>query len=74
MYSIRYSGQIKMKIQFNGQTFEKYSNITHHENVSRGSLVVHADVRTDTKKLTDAFRNLANAPKNGQVCVLLPTT
>jgi len=46
MYSIRYSGQIKMKIQFNEQIFEKYSNIAHHENVSRGNLVVHADGRT----------------------------
>jgi len=32
-----------MKIQFNGHILEKCSNITYHENVSSGSLVVHAD-------------------------------
>jgi hypothetical protein len=61
--SIHSSGQILTKVQFYGHIFEKYSNITYHENVSRGSLVVHVGGRTDTTKLIVAFRNLANAPK-----------
>jgi len=41
--------------------FEKYSNITFHENPSSGSQVV-ACVQTDMTKLIVAFRNFANAP------------
>ena len=54
------------------QIFEKYSNTKFHKSPSRGSRVVpcrRADVRakrqTDTAKLTAAFSNLANSPKNG---------
>jgi len=39
-----------------------------HENASSGSRFVHVDGRTDRQtdmtKLTAAFRNFANAPKN----------
>jgi len=45
------------------QIFEKSSNIKFHENLSSESRVVPC-VRTDMAKLTVAFRNMANAPKN----------
>ena len=44
---------------------EKYSTIKFHENPSSGSRR-HIDGRTDITKLTTAFRNFANMPKNGQ--------
>ena len=40
MYSARWSCQILMKLEFCREIFEKYSNITFHENPSTGSLVV----------------------------------
>jgi len=52
-----------MKHEFSRQIFEKSSNIKFHENPSIGSRVIPC-VRTDMKKLTVAFRNMVNAPKN----------
>ena len=57
-----------MKLEFSRQIFEKYSKITFHENPRSGSGVVsclRTDRHTDITKLTVAFRNSANAPKNG---------
>jgi len=52
---------------FLGRFFEKYLNVKFHENPSRGNRVVtreQADGRTGITKLTVAFRNSANAPKD----------
>jgi hypothetical protein len=43
--------------------FGKYSNIKFHENPPSGSEIV-LDGQTDMKKLTVAFRNFAESPKN----------
>jgi len=58
-----YSCQILNKLEFSLQVFEKFSNTKFQENLSSGSRVV-PDGRTDMTKLTVAFRNFANAPKN----------
>ena len=55
-----------MKLEFSVQIFEKCSYVKFHENLSSGSQVVLCGL-TDGQawlKLTDAFRNFANAPKN----------
>jgi hypothetical protein len=55
-----------MKLEFSRQIFEKYSNITFHENPSSGSRVApcgQTDGRTDMTQLMDDFRNFANSPK-----------
>ena len=55
-----------MKLEFSWQIFEKYSNITFHENPSSGSRVVpygRMDGQTDMMKLIVAFRNFSNAPE-----------
>jgi len=41
--------------------FRKIHNIKFHKNPSSGSVLFHADGRTDVTKF---FRNFANAPKN----------
>ena len=64
------SRQILMKIEYSRRIFEKYSNIKFHENPSSGLRVVpcgRTDGRTDMTKLTDTFRNFANAPKNEKI-------
>jgi hypothetical protein len=61
-----YSCQIWKKHEFYWQIFEKYSNITLHENPLCGRRVVRCgreDGQTDTTKLILAFRNFSNAPK-----------
>jgi hypothetical protein len=65
--STRYSCPILKKLEFSGQIFEKYWNIKIHANPSSESRVVlcgRTDRRTDMTKLTVAFRNFANTPKN----------
>jgi hypothetical protein len=47
MKSNRYSRQILMKLDFSRQSFDKYSNIEFHENLSSGSRVFHTDERTN---------------------------
>jgi hypothetical protein len=67
MQSTRYSCQILTKLEFSRHIFEKHLNIKFHKNPSSGSRVVpcgRAGGQTDTKKLTVAFRNVANAPKS----------
>jgi hypothetical protein len=55
-----------MTIEFSRQLLKKYANIKFHENPSSGSQAVPCG-RTDTTKLTAAFRIFANAPKTRQV-------
>jgi hypothetical protein len=67
MYSTRYSYQVLMKLEFTRQVFEKYLAIKYHENPSSVSQFIpreRTDVQADMAKLTVAFRNFANAPKN----------
>jgi hypothetical protein len=60
-----------VKLEFSGQSFEKYSNVKFHENLSSGSGVVAcgkldgqtAGTRTDITNLIAAFLNFANMPK-----------
>jgi hypothetical protein len=52
-----------MKLEFSTHIFEQSSNINFHENPSSGNQVIPRG-RTDMKKLTVAFRNVAYAPKN----------
>jgi len=81
MWSTRYSCPILMKLEFSGQFFEKHSSITFRENPSGGSRGVPCgqtdgkkEGRTDMTKLIVAFRNVANAPKNGSLCVVMQWT
>jgi len=62
-----------MELPFSQHIFEKYSNIKSHENPFIASQVVPCrqtkkegwtDGQTDMTKLTVAFSNFANAPKN----------
>jgi hypothetical protein len=64
-----------MKVEFFGQSFDKSSSVKFHEIPSSGSRVVRCgrtDGPTDGRrqtymtKLIVAFRNFANAPKNGK--------
>jgi hypothetical protein len=58
-----------MKSEFSPQIFEKYSIAKFHKNLSSDRRAVQcerAGGQTDTKKLILAFRNFANAPKNGR--------
>ena len=57
-----------MKLEFSRQLFEKYINIKFHENPSNESRVVPCGWMDghDMMNLTVAFRNFANAPKNGR--------
>jgi hypothetical protein len=52
-----------MKLEFSGHIFKNTQNIKFHENLPSGSQVV-PDRQTYMMKLTVAFRNFANAPKN----------
>jgi hypothetical protein len=54
--------QIFMKLEFSRHIFEKYSSMKFHENPSSGSRV--APCGRTVMKLIDAFRNIANPPKN----------
>ena len=56
-----------IKLEFSGKIFEKCQNIKFHENPSSGSRVLacgQTERWTDMAKLTFAFRNFANMPKN----------
>jgi len=59
----RRTSQILIRTEFSRRIFEKYSNTILNENPSSSSRVVPC-VRTDITKLTVAYRNFANAPKN----------
>jgi hypothetical protein len=59
----RYSGPILRKLEFSWHIFQKYSSIIFYENSSSVSQVVTRG-QTGMTKLTVAFRNFANAPKN----------
>jgi len=59
MYSIGYSCQIVMKLEFSGRIFEKYSNINSHEYPSSCSRFVpseRTDGRADVTKLLAILR------------------
>ena len=56
-----------MRLEFSLQIFEKDSNVKFHEsstNDNRNVPCGRTDRQTDVTKLTVAFRNFANAPKN----------
>jgi hypothetical protein len=55
------------EIESSLQIFEKCASTKFHGNPSSGSRVVPCG-RKDTTKLTVAFRNFANAPKNVCKC------
>jgi len=63
MQSTGYSCQIVMKLEFCLTDFLKILKYNFHENPSSGSRVVVCG-RTDMMKLTVAFHNFANTPKN----------
>jgi hypothetical protein len=48
-----------MKFEFSGQSFEKYSNIQFHENLSSGSRVFPCE-QTDATNLIVDFINVPN--------------
>ena len=63
----RYSWPIVMELEFSRQILENTQVFNSNENPSFGSRVVacgQTDGRTDMAKLTVAFRNFANSPKN----------
>ena len=64
MYSTRYSCQSVMKLRLSRQICEKYADINFYENSSSRSRVVSCG-RMAMRKLLGAFRNIANAAKNG---------
>jgi hypothetical protein len=64
-----------MKVEFPRQTLEKHSKIGFHENPCIESRAVpcrRAYGQRDITKLTVAFRNFANAPKNDEEFSLQP--
>jgi len=63
MLSTRYSCPSSMKLEFSSQIFEKSLYNKFCENPYSGIRVVVC-VQTDMTKLTVAFRNFANTPKN----------
>jgi len=67
MSSTCYYYQILRKLEFSQQILKKFSNIKLHEDPSSESRVVpyrQMGGQTDMMKLTVAFHNFANAPKN----------
>jgi hypothetical protein len=58
------SCHILMKLEFYRQIYEKYKYTTFYENPSLGNRAVPYG-RTDITKLTVAFHNIADVPKNG---------
>jgi hypothetical protein len=55
-----------MKFDFCRQSFEKYSKVLFHENLSSGNQVVpcgQTDEETDVTKSIVAFRNFSKVPK-----------
>ena len=60
-----------INLEFSRQILKKFSNIKFRANPSSVSRYVpcgQTDVQTHTTKLTDAFRNFANAPKHSTFC------
>jgi len=53
-----------MELEYPRQILEKYPNIKFHENPSTTAELFHADRQRDKTKLTAAFHNFANEPKN----------
>ena len=56
-----------MTLEISRQILEEYWNINFHNLRPVGAELFHADSQTDkqdTRKLTDAFHNFANSPKN----------
>jgi hypothetical protein len=60
-----------IKLEFSRQIVEKSSNIKFHENPSSGCQIVSCGHKAEKTKLTVAFRNFANAPKNGSQLTVL---
>ena len=53
-----------MELEYSRQVLEKYPNTKFHGNPSKGAELFHADKQRDMTKLTAAFLNFANDPKN----------
>jgi len=66
MKSTRYFCQILIKLEFSGQSVEKYSNIKFHENSFQWepNCSMKTDRVTDMANLIVAFLNFTKAPKN----------
>jgi hypothetical protein len=72
MYITRYSCRILIKLEFSRKIFEKKLKYQVSQKIRpMGAELFHADgrknTRTDMTKLIVAFRNYANAPKNGNI-------
>jgi len=67
MSSNFYSYQILMKHEYSRHSFEKYPKISNFMKIRPVGAKFHAHGRTEITKLTVAFRNFANAPKNSFV-------
>jgi hypothetical protein len=61
-----------MKFERFGQTFEKYSNVNFHANLSSGNRAVLADGQADMTKLIAGFHNSANVSQ--VMCVVTTCT
>jgi hypothetical protein len=59
-----------MKLEFSRHIFEKSSYTKLQENRPVGASSMRTDGQTDMTKLTVAFRNFANAPKNHEYCIV----
>jgi hypothetical protein len=63
MSSTRYSCPVLMKLEFSRQIFKKNPQISDFTKIRPvGAGLIKAGTRTDTTKLTVAYRNFANAP------------
>jgi hypothetical protein len=65
MHGARYSFPILMKLELPPHFFQKYSYQMSFKLVQWEPSSMRTDRRTDMTKLIFAFRNFANAPKNG---------
>jgi hypothetical protein len=58
-----------MKAQLSRHSYEKYSNIKFHENLSIGSQVVACGLKNRRDEANSRFSDFSNAPKPGKETV-----